>query len=42
MADAVATDLHGHTRFSDGRTTPEAYVQARAASAARGTAANVS
>jgi hypothetical protein len=28
---AVATDLHGHTRFSDGRTTPEEYVRARAA-----------
>jgi len=31
MQDAlVATDLHGHTLFSDGRTTPEEYVRARA------------
>jgi predicted metal-dependent phosphoesterase TrpH len=28
---AVATDLHGHTLFSDGRTTPEEYVRVRAA-----------
>ena len=26
----VATDLHGHTRFSDGRAEPEDYVHARA------------
>jgi predicted metal-dependent phosphoesterase TrpH len=25
----VATDLHGHTRFSDGRATPEGYVELR-------------
>ena len=25
----VATDLHGHTRFSDGRATPEEYVDLR-------------
>ena len=25
----VATDLHGHTSFSDGRTSPEAYVDFR-------------
>ncbi len=30
MTDHVATDLHGHTLFSDGRTTPEEYVRARA------------
>lgn len=29
-ADRVATDLHGHTIFSDGRATPEDYVQFRA------------
>jgi hypothetical protein len=28
--DRVRTDLHGHTLYSDGRQTPEAYVQARA------------
>jgi hypothetical protein len=27
---SVATDLHGHTMYSDGRVTPEAYVQFRA------------
>ena len=27
----VATDLHGHTRFSDGRATPEEYVDFRRA-----------
>src|SRR6185369_11613021 len=25
----VATDLHGHTHYSDGRTTPEDYVEFR-------------
>jgi hypothetical protein len=25
----IATDLHGHSHFSDGRATPEAYVDAR-------------
>jgi 3',5'-nucleoside bisphosphate phosphatase len=25
----IAADLHGHTRFSDGRATPEAYVEYR-------------
>ncbi len=28
--DTVATDLHGHTRFSDGRAEPEDYVAFRA------------
>lgn len=28
--DLVRTDLHGHTHFSDGRTTPEEYVRFRA------------
>lgn len=28
-ADAVRTDLHGHTLYSDGRQTPEAFVQTR-------------
>lgn len=31
----VATDLHGHTLFSDGRATPEAYVAFRAAQGMR-------
>jgi predicted metal-dependent phosphoesterase TrpH len=30
MADFVATDLHGHSWFSDGSTWPEAYVEHRA------------
>jgi hypothetical protein len=30
MAETVATDLHGHTLYSDGRATPEAYVDFRA------------
>ena len=30
MSDWVRTDLHGHTHFSDGRTTPEEYVRFRA------------
>jgi len=30
VSEYVATDLHGHSVFSDGRTTPEAYVQFRA------------
>ncbi len=29
-ADQVATDLHGHTLFSDGRAAPEDYVEFRA------------
>ncbi len=29
-AETVATDLHGHTRFSDGRAEPEDYVAFRA------------
>ncbi|MCK6549466.1 hypothetical protein L6R52_26740 [Myxococcota bacterium] len=28
--ESVATDLHGHTLFSDGRTTPGAFVRTRA------------
>lgn len=31
MPDFVATDLHGHSLLSDGRTTPEEYVRFRAA-----------
>jgi hypothetical protein len=30
MAETVATDLHGHTLYSDGRATPEALVDHRA------------
>jgi hypothetical protein len=30
-ADHVRTDLHGHTLYSDGRQTPEAFVQTRVA-----------
>lgn len=30
MRDRVATDLHGHTKFSDGRAEPEDYVAFRA------------
>ncbi|MCC6999022.1 MAG: PHP domain-containing protein [Deltaproteobacteria bacterium] len=30
-AGTIATDLHGHTRYSDGRATPEDYVRVRAA-----------
>lgn len=30
MSDLIATDLHGHTRFSDGRAEPEHYVAFRA------------
>ncbi len=30
MTETVATDLHGHTRFSDGRAEPEDYVAFRA------------
>ena len=30
MSELVATDLHGHTRFSDGRAEPEDYVAFRA------------
>lgn len=30
MTDLIATDLHGHTRFSDGRAEPEDYVHMRA------------
>jgi histidinol phosphatase-like PHP family hydrolase len=30
-SDFVLTDLHGHSALSDGMTTPEAYVRARAA-----------
>ena len=29
-AEFIATDLHGHTLFSDGRTSPEEYVDLRA------------
>lgn len=29
LGDYVATDLHGHTRFSDGRTAPEDFVAFR-------------
>lgn len=31
MSEYVATDLHGHSLFSDGRIAPEQYVRARAA-----------
>lgn len=34
----VATDLHGHTHFSDGRATPEEYVDFRRAIGARAVA----
>lgn len=34
----VATDLHGHTAFSDGRATPEAYVEFRRGLAMRAVA----
>ncbi len=30
MSELIATDLHGHTRFSDGRVEPEDYVAFRA------------
>lgn len=30
MSETIATDLHGHTRFSDGRAEPEDYVAFRA------------
>lgn len=30
MTETIATDLHGHTRFSDGRAEPEDYVAFRA------------
>lgn len=30
MIETIATDLHGHTRFSDGRAEPEDYVAYRA------------
>src|SRR5690606_30940591 len=30
VSETVATDLHGHTRFSDGRAEPEDYVAFRA------------
>jgi len=30
MTDTIATDLHGHTKFSDGRAEPEDYVAFRA------------
>ena len=30
VTETIATDLHGHTRFSDGRAEPEDYVAFRA------------